>query len=140
MPINDTETGLESKEATDTSESAGKSITSIAAALAARFRGMFRLCRSDRSMATLLLYDRFCLASSLNEADAAAAIANALTEHCANYPHVDINEQILQDLRWLLARNHDVSILCGHVRVYVESKKTKHANKVTKLAKCLVMS
>lgn len=140
MPISDTEIGLESKRASTPPKTASSAVASIAEAFAARLKAICRLGRSDRGLATLLLYDRFCLASSLNEGDAGLAIMNALIDHCENYPHVEIDERMMQDLRWLLARNHDVSILCGHVRVYADNKKTKHADRVIKLTKRLVMS
>lgn len=140
MPISDTEVGLGSRAERDPPKTASGVLASIAEAFAGRFRTICRLGRSDRGLATLLLYDRFCIAASLNEGDSALAVMNALIDHCENYSHVEIDERMLQDLRWLLARKHDVSILCGHVRVYIADKNSKHADTVIKLCKRLVMS
>lgn len=80
------------------------------------------------------------MARLLGEADAANAVMSALIDHCENYPHVELDEVICRDLQWILCTSHDVSILCGHVRVLIVDKNSIHADKVIKILKRIVMS
>lgn len=88
----------------------------------------------------LVLFDRCTTASRLNEGDAAKAVMLALLDHCEFSPTVELDDVICQDLRWILGRTQDVSILCGHVRVLIADENSKHADKVVKMLKRIVMS
>ena len=112
----------------------------ILAPLAAHFQRPQRQAAPLRNLAVLLLFHRFATARTLNEADAALAVMSALLDHCENNSAVELDDAVCRDLRWILGKSQDVSILCGHVRVLINDKNSQHADKVVKLLKRIVMS
>lgn len=113
---------------------------SILAPLAARFAPSLPQGAPNRGLAMLVLFSRLSNVAALNEGDSACAVMNALLDHCEHFPDVDLDDAICRDLRWILGRNKDVSILCGHVRILISDKNSEHADKVIKMLKRIVMS
>lgn len=91
-----------------------------------------------RCLAFLALHNRMNIAGILNEADAADAIIDALTDHCDHMPQVELDEQMAREICRILSVRHDVNILCGHVRILTESRNCEHKIKINKFMKRIV--
>lgn len=91
-----------------------------------------------RWIALLALHARTTTAATLNEADAASAIADALADQIKFFPRIELDEFFAKEIYRILSPKHDLHILCGHLRIVLEDRNDEHKDKIIKFFKSVV--